>query len=96
MTTATKIKGWIKKGAFMTSLDLSDAYFSIPLHYSAYKFVRFCWQDLTYEYLTNMFGLGPSARLFTKTLAPVIRFLKKAIDLAVVGYAGVNKKPFAW
>ena len=33
-----------------------------------------------------MFGLGPSARLFTKTLAPVIRFLKKAIDLAVVGY----------
>ena len=86
MTTATKIKGWIKKGAFMTSLDLSDAYFSVPLHCSAYKFVRFCWQGLTYEYLTNMFGLGPSARLFTKTLAPVIRFLKKAIDLAVVGY----------
>ena len=86
MTTATKIKGWIKEGAFMTSLDLSDAYFSVPLHHSAYKFVRFCWQDLTYEYLTNMFGLGPSARLFTKTLAPVIRFLKKAIDLAVVGY----------
>ena len=86
MTTATKIKGWIKKGAFMTSLDLSDAYFSVPLHYSAYKFVRFCWQGLTYEYLTNMFGLGPSARLFTKTLAPVIRFLKRAIDLAVVGY----------
>ena len=33
-----------------------------------------------------MFGLGPSARLFTKVLAPVVRFLRKALGAQVAGY----------
>ena len=86
MTTVWDVKKWLKKDSFMTSLDLSDAYFSIPLHKSAYRFVRFVWQDLTYEFLTNMFGLGPSARLFTKVLAPVVRFLRRALEAQVTGY----------
>ena len=86
MTTVRDIQRWLKQDNLMTSLDLSDAYFSIPLHRTAYKFVRFVWRDLTYEFLTNMFGLGPSARLFTKVLAPVVRFLRKALEAQVVGY----------
>ena len=86
MTTVKDIRKWLQPDHYMTSLDLSDAYFSIPLHTSVYKFVRFVWRDLTYEFLTNMFGLGPSARLFTKVLAPVVRFLRKALGAQVVGY----------
>ena len=86
MTTVKDIKNWLQEGFYMTSLDLSDAYFSIPLHATVYKFVRFVWRDLTYEYMTNMFGLGPSARLFTKVLAPVVRYLRKALGAQVAGY----------
>ena len=86
MTTVRDIQRWLQPDFFMTSLDLSDAYFSIPLHKTVYKFVRFVWRDVTYEYMTNMFGMGPSARLFTKVLAPVVRFLRKALDAQVAGY----------
>ena len=86
MTTVRDIQRWLQQDYYMTSLDLSDAYFSIPLHTSVYKFVRFVWRDLTYEFMTNMFGLGPSARLFTKVLAPVVRFLRKALGAQVAGY----------
>ena len=86
MTTVRDIQRWLQQDNYMTSLDLTDAYFSIPLHNTVYKFVRFVWRDLTYEYLTNMFGMGPSARLFTKVLTPVVRFLRKALDAQVTGY----------
>ena len=86
MTTVKDIKTWLQKDFYLTSLDLSDAYFSIPLHATVFKFVRFVWRDLTYEFMTNMFGLGPSARLFTKVLAPVVRFLRKALGAMVAGY----------
>ena len=51
-----------------------------------WKFTRFVWDKLTYEFLVNLFGLGPSARLFTKTLAPVVRFLRSAFHLLIQGY----------
>ena len=86
MVTVKDIRLWVREGHFFTSLDLSDAYFSIPLHHSVWRFTRFVWNDLTYEFMVNMFGLGPSARLFTKVLAPVVRFLRRAFDMLIQGY----------
>ena len=43
MTTVKDIKSWMQKDFYLTSLDLSDAYFSIPLHATVFKFVRFVW-----------------------------------------------------
>ena len=72
MVTVKDIRLWIREGYYFSSLDLEDAYFSIPLHHMVYRFVRFVWNEVTYEFMTNMFGLGPNARLFTKVLANVI------------------------
>ena len=44
------------------------------------------WDGLTYEFMTNMFGLGPSARLFTKVLAEVVRFLRREFSTLLQGY----------
>jgi hypothetical protein len=86
MVTIKDIRLWIRPDYFLSSLDLTDAYFSIPLCRTAWRFVRFVWRDLTYEFMTNMFGLGPSARLFTKVLAVVIRFLRKKFSMLIQGY----------
>ena len=63
MTTVKDVKSWIRKGYYFTSIDLTDAYFSIPLHPSAWNFIRFMWRDITYEFKVIMFGLEASPRL---------------------------------
>ena len=86
MVTVRDLRLWIRRDHFFTSIDLQDAYFSIPLHETVWRFIRFVWNDLTYEFMVNMFGLGPSARLFTKVLAAVIRFLRERINMLIQGY----------
>ena len=85
MTTTTEIRRWIRPNFFFASIDLTDAYFCIPLHKSVWRFTRFKWRGLTYEYMVIMFGLGPSARVFTKMLRPALRFLKEQ-GIEVVAY----------
>ena len=41
MVTVKHLKLWVRQGHFFASIDLSDAYFSIPLHNTVYKFIRF-------------------------------------------------------
>ena len=86
MVTPAEIMGWIRPGYYFASIDLTDAYFSIALHNSAWRFTRFRWKDVTYEYMCVMFGLGPSARVFTKTLRAVLMFLREAFGIMLVAY----------
>lgn len=86
MVTPAQIMGWIRPGFYFASIDLTDAYFTIPLHNSAWRFTRFRWRDVTYEYMCIMFGLGPSARVFTKTLRAVLMFLRDVFGIMVVAY----------
>ena len=75
MTTVKDVKSWIRKDYYFTSIDLTDAYFSIPLHPSAWNYIRFMWRGITYEFKVIMFGLEASPRVFTKVLIAVVRFL---------------------
>ena len=40
----------IKRDMCMTSLDLKDAYFSLPIAKSTRKYLCFLWQGQLYEY----------------------------------------------
>ena len=86
MTTPADIKAWIKKDWFFTSIDLTDAYFTIPLSKEGRRFTRFKWNRKTFEYLVIMFGLGPSARVFTKMMRPVLKFIKQRFGILVLAY----------
>ena len=74
ITTTVKISRWIRRDHYFTSINLSDAYFVIPLREEEARSTRF--RGIIYEYITVMFGLGPSARIFTKLMAAVIIFLQ--------------------
>ena len=86
MTTTWNLTRWIRPGYFFASIDCSDAYFAIPLEESEAKYTRFRWRSITYEYLCIMFGLGPSARVFTKMMMAVIKFLRTAFGILIVAY----------
>lgn len=47
----------ISRGSYMTTLDLQDAYFLVPIHKSNRKFLRFVWKDWIFEFQCLPFGL---------------------------------------
>ena len=68
MEGLNNVKELLQKGDYMVKIDLTDAYFSIPLHKNSRKFLRFLWEGKTYEFLCLCFGLGPAPRIFTKLM----------------------------
>ena len=59
----------------MMKLDLKDAYYALSIHHSHRKYLRFVYQDRTYEQCLP-FGLSSALRAFTKTLKPVLAVLR--------------------
>lgn len=75
---------FIKPGDFMASLDLKDAYFSIPIFQPHRKYLRFLWKGQRYEFTCLPFGYSLAPRVFTKVLKPVIATLRfRGIRLVV-------------
>ena len=56
---------------YLASLDLSDAYFSIPIHESYRKFLQFIWKEQLFESVCLPFGCSLALRKFTKVLKPL-------------------------
>ena len=69
----------------MMKLDLKDAYYTLPIHHSHRKYLRFVFQDRTYEFQCLPFGLSSAPRAFTKTLKPVLAVLR-SMGIRVVIY----------
>jgi hypothetical protein len=75
----------VKKGDFLFSTDLSDAYYHIPIHESSRKYLCIRWRGVVYQYNVLPFGLNIAPWLFTKVLRSVITFCRR-LGIAVVAY----------
>lgn len=67
----------INRNDFLTSIDLTDAYFSLGIHKDFKKYLRFSWNNNLYEFQVLCFGLASAPRVFTKVLKPVYAFFRK-------------------
>ena len=67
---------FISQGDYMISIDLKDAYFSIPIFRCDRKYLRFIWKDQRYEFTCLPFGYSLAPRVFTKILKPVVSHLR--------------------
>ena len=61
----------IGRNFYFTSLDLSDAYFSIPIHKEHRKYLKFFWRNNLYEFCALPFGISSAPRVFTKVMKVV-------------------------
>ena len=69
----------------MASVDLRDAYYSVPIHIDDQKYLRFCWKGRLFQFTCLPNGLACAPRLFTKILKPVYAMLRQRGHLNV-GY----------
>ena len=62
---------------FMSSIDLKDAYYSVPIAKHHRKFLRFSWRRQLWQFDSMPNGLALAPRKFTKLLKPVLAKLRE-------------------
>lgn len=66
----------VTPNCYMASVDLQDAYFSVPISSFCCKFLKFLWRGTLYKFLVLPNGLSSGPRIFTKLMKPVFAFLR--------------------
>ena len=81
----------LREGYCMCKLDMKDAYFSVLLHQSSRKYVRFSWSKRNlYDFLYLYFGWGPAPIIFKKLLKIPMSILRRIIIQIVIYINNIN------
>lgn len=75
----------ITPNCFMSSVDLKNAYYSIPVATEHQQFLQFFWEKRLFQFTSLPQGLSSAPRLFTKLLKPVYATLRR-LGYLNVGY----------
>ena len=62
---------------WMGSIDLRDAYYSVPISHMHRKFLKFRWGGQLFQFTALPNGLACAPRIFTKILSPVFAHLRE-------------------
>ena len=73
----------VTPNCFMASIDMKDAYYSIPIKSEDRKYLRFKWEDQFYEFTCLPNGLSCAPRQFTKILKPPLATLHKQGHISI-------------
>ena len=68
METFADILKLVKSNCYMASLDIKDAYYTIPGTEEYQKYLKFMWKGKLYKFCVLPNGLSPCPRWFTKLL----------------------------
>lgn len=83
-------------GEYVTSIDLKDAYFHVPIHLRDRKFLRFAVEGEVFEFQVLPFGLSTAPRVFTRVVRALVAYLRKR-GIKMFAYLDdwllVNKSP---
>ena len=65
MESINNVINLVKSNVCMTSIDLKDAFFSVPIHNDHQKYLKFIFGNL-FQFTSMPNGYGPAMRIFTK------------------------------
>jgi hypothetical protein len=77
MSTLARIVPLLRRGDFLTSVDLTWAFMSVPVAPGSRPLLSFRFRGQTYEFRAMPFGLCSAPRSFTKMLLPVLAKLRE-------------------
>ena len=73
----------MKKDCWFASVDLKDAFYSVPIHPKHKKYLKFLWKGKIYQYTSMPNGYADAMRIFTKLLKPGFYELRRQGHLSV-------------
>ena len=76
METPQSIRRALKKGMWVFSIDLKDAYFHVPIHPASRKYLRICLDQEVYQFKALPFGISSAPWLFTKIFKQIAVILR--------------------
>ncbi len=86
MDTVWTAINMMKPNCFMASIDLKDAYYSVPICQDYQKFLKFYWKGEYYKFTVFPNGLALCPRKFTKLLKPVVYAFLHSLGHLSVAY----------
>ena len=77
MDSLKTVTDLMTQGCYMASVDIKDAYYTVPIATEHQKCLKFRWQDKLYQYTCLPNGLASAPRIFTKLLKLVFNILRQ-------------------
>ena len=77
MDTLNTALGMVRKNCYMASIDLTDAYYSVPVATVDQKYSMFQFEGIRYNHVCLPNGFSTAPRIFTKLMKLVLFFLRK-------------------
>ena len=74
----------IRRGAFLASIDIKDAFYSVPIHQSHKKYLKFVWLSIPYQFEAMPNGYKDAMRVFTKLLKPLFSHLREMGYISII------------
>ena len=84
MENLNSVLDLLNGGEFITTIDLKDAYFTVPIHPNHSKYLRFEWDSRLFEFTCLPFGLSSAPRVFTKVMKPIVAELRGTGIMVVI------------
>jgi hypothetical protein len=77
MTALAAILPLLRRGDWLTSVDLTSAFMSVPMAVDARPLLSFMYKGVAYQFRAMPFGLNCAPRSFTKMLLPVLAKMRE-------------------
>ena len=84
MESIEKVIDIVRPNVYMTSIDLKDAFYSIPIHPEHQKYLKFVVLSKIYQYTCMLNGYGLAMRIFTKVSKVLFFYLRSKGFISVV------------
>ena len=85
MASIRDVLHMIKPNHYLASIDIKNAYFSVPINEKYKKFLRFSWRNKIYEFQVLPNGFNDAMRIFCKIMKGPISTLRK-MGFAIIIY----------
>ncbi|KAK7097025.1 hypothetical protein V1264_004064 [Littorina saxatilis] len=77
METPASVRDALRPGDWVTSIDLTDAYFHILMHPSDRKWLRFRWGERVFQLKALPFGLSLAPWIFTMVVRQLCSLVRQ-------------------
>lgn len=85
MSSIKEVLSLLQENCFFMTIDLKDAYFSVRIQPEDRKWLRFMWNNQSFQFTCLPQGLTSAPRIFTKLLKPILSHLRK-LGILIVCY----------